>query len=214
MAEAEGGDKRPTRSIEQPVSLTSVKLIFPLPDPETGITRDVIVAKLVNGNIFHDRHTGRKRWSRIIPGLNIVVPWPKVEPKERKDYDCDTLRMEVETKTFVPTLLKPPMPSTVIDELRNKYSIFRTRHDEDYIQAKIKEDEEKEAKKKAAKEMLTPLKDRRREERKSLKAKGRPKLTEEMLAQIGEVIARKKGLSLPTADSSISQPEVAGPIAA
>lgn len=178
--------------MEKPVSVTSVKLVFPMTDPETGVTRDVIVAKVVNGNIFHDRRTGRTRWTRFIQGLDIVIPWPKVEPKQHKDYASDTLRIDVEAKTFVPTLLKPPMPSTVIDELRNKYSVFRTRHDEEYIQAKLREDQEAEEKKRMAQEMMTPMKVRRRLERKMLKAKGKRKLTEEMLAKIGEVMARNR----------------------
>src|SRR5271154_296995 len=109
MQKAEAGSG-PVRTIEKPVPTGSVKLIFPLTDHDTGTTRDVIVSKVVNGNIFHDRYTGRKRWTRFITGTDIVIPWPKVEPKEHKDFDCDTLRMEVETRTFVPTLLKPPMP--------------------------------------------------------------------------------------------------------
>ncbi len=157
------------------------------------------MTRVVNGNIFHDRRTGRKNWTRFIPGLNVVIPWPKIEAKQHKDYDSDTLRIDVEARTFVPTLLKPPMPLTVIDELRNKYSIFRTRHDEEYIQKKMQEDEEKEAKKRMAMEMMTPLKEQRKVERKLLRAKGRPKLTEEMLAKIGEVMAKKRSLSLPPA---------------
>jgi large subunit ribosomal protein L24 len=205
MQKAEGQDNSPTRTIEQPVSLTSVKLVFPLPDPETGVTRDVIVTRVANGNIFHDRHSGRKKWTRFIAGTNVVIPWPRIEPKQHKDYDVDTLRVDVEARTFVPTLLKPPMPSTVIDELRNKYSIFRTRHDEEYIQQKIQEDEEKEAKKRMVKEMMTPLKEKRKVERKMLRAKGRPKLTEEMLAKIGEVMAKNRPLSLPPTEITMGQ---------
>jgi large subunit ribosomal protein L24 len=198
MQKAEAGSG-PVRTIPKPVPLSSVKLVFPLTDPGTGTTRDVIVAKVVNGNIFHDRHTGRKRWSRFIAGTDTIIPWPKVEPKEHKDFDSDTLRMEVETRTFVPTLLKPPMPSTVIDELRNKYSIFRTRHDEEYLEAKRREDAEKEAKKKSIKEMMTPLNEINRAARKARRAKGKPKLTPEMLANIGEIMAKRKGLSPFTA---------------
>jgi large subunit ribosomal protein L24 len=205
MQKAEGQENVPIRTIEQPISLASVKLVFPLSDPETGITRDVIVTRVVNGNVFHDRHSGRKKWTRFIAGLNIVIPWPKIEAKQHKDYDGDTLRIDVEARTFVPTLLKPPMPSTVIDELRNKYSIFRTRHDEEYIQKKMQEDEEKEAKKRMVKEMMTPLKERRKVERKLLRAKGRPKLTEEMLAKIGEMMAKNRSLSLPPAEIAMGQ---------
>lgn len=191
-------DKRPTRAMEQPVSLASVRLVYPIPDPSTGTIRDVIIKKLINGPIFHDRHTGRKRWSRIIPGLDMVIPWPKIEPKKHKDNDCDTLRLDVETKTFVPSLLKSPMPSSVVDELRNRYSIFRTRHEDEYLAAKMREDEEKAAKKQLAAEMRTPLKEANRLKRKLRKAAGKPKLTREMLVRIGEVIARKQAASLAT----------------
>ena len=91
MINAEDTDQRPVRTMEQPVSLSSVRLVFPLTDPETGITRDVIVKKLVNGKVSFDRHTGKQKWSRIIPGLDIKVPWPKKEPKEHKDFLVDTL---------------------------------------------------------------------------------------------------------------------------
>jgi large subunit ribosomal protein L24 len=186
----------------QPVPLSSVRLVFPLTDPETGVTRDVIVKKLVRGKIWFDRHTGKQKWSRYIPGINVKVPWPKKEPKERKDFAVDTLRLEVESKTFVPTLLRPPMPSSVIDELRNKYSVFRTRHEPEYIAAKIAEDEEKAAKKKLAEQMRTPLKEVNRKERKLRKAKGKGQLTKEMLEKIGKLIAQKRQLALDAAGIS------------
>lgn len=187
-------DVRPIRSVEMPVPLTSVRLVYPLTDASTGITRDVIIKKLVNTKIWHDRHLGITRWSRIIPGLDIKVPWPKKEPKEQKDYPVDTLRLNVEVKSFVPTLLRPPMPGSVIDELRNKYSKFRTRHDPEYIEAKLKEDQEEKHRKKMIKEMWTPLKEINRRERKMRKAKGKGKLTREMLERIGKVIAKKRQL--------------------
>lgn len=202
MITAEDADKRPVRSIEQPVPLTSVRLVFPLTDPDTGATRDVIINKLVNSKVWHDKHTGHSHWSRIIPGLNIKVPWPKTEPKQHKDFDCDTLRMDVEMKSFVPTLLRPPMPGSVIDELRNKYSKFRTRHDPEYIEMKLQEDEERVKRKKAMLEMRTPLKEINRRERQSRKKMGKGKLTKEMLERIGHVIARKRQLVLNGADIS------------
>ncbi len=102
----------------------------------------------------------------------------------------------METKTFTPTLLTPPMPTSVIDELRNKYSIFRTRHEPEYIEAKIKEDQVKEAKRKTSEQMRTPLNEINRKERKLRKAKGKGKLTPDMLEKIGQVIARKKQLTM------------------
>ena len=88
------------------------------------------------------------------------------------------------------------MPGSVIDELRNNYSIFRTRHDPEYIEAKMKEDQEKEEKKRQIEEMWTPLKEVNRRARKLRKAKGKGKLTPKMLERIGRVIAKKRQLTL------------------
>ncbi|KAB8303149.1 hypothetical protein EYC80_004598 [Monilinia laxa] len=193
----EGEDSRPTRSIPQGISLKSVKLVFPYTDPATGLTRDVIAKKLVHHKMFRDRHAQTVRWQRIIPGAgdrpDIIVPWPKTEPREKKEYDCDTLRITVDEKSFVPTLLTPPMPGSVINELRNKYSVFRTRHDPEYVEKKLEEDRQNEAKKKAIASMRTPLKEINRRERQIRKAKGKGKLTRGMLVRIGQVISRKRG---------------------
>jgi large subunit ribosomal protein L24 len=199
MISADEGDQRPVRSMEKPVSLAAVKLVVPLPDATTGTVRDVIVRDIVNGPVFHDRYTGRKRWTRFIAGLNTPIPWPKTEPKEHKNHDCDTLRVDIESRSYVPTLLKPPMPTSVIDELRNKFSKFRTRHEESYLLKKIEEQREKEERKKSIKLMRTPINEINHRERKLRKAKGKGKLTPEMLARIGAVIARKKEGALAAA---------------
>jgi large subunit ribosomal protein L24 len=202
MIDAEPNDKRTVRSVEQPIRLDKIRLVFPLTNPETGITADVIVKKVVNGKMWADKHLGIKKWTRYIPGLNIKIPWPKLEPIEHKDHPMDTLRLDVETRSFVPTLLTPPMPATVINELRNKYSIFRTRHDPEYIAAKMEEDRQAEEKKNQSEEMRTPLKEINRKERKLRKAKGKGKLTDEMLEKIGEVIFKKRQLAMDAAGVS------------
>lgn len=206
MINAEDPDQRPVRSIETPVPLTSVRLVHPLTDRKTGITRDVIVKKVVNTKIWYDRHTGSRRWSRMIPGLNIKIPWPHKEPKQHKDGPSDTLRMEVEQRSFVPTLLRPPMPSSVIDELRNKYSKFRTRHDPEFIELKEKEEAEIQEKKLLIKKMRTPLSEANRKARKERKAKGKGKLTKPMLEKIGEVIAQKRQIYLEGAGATVVEP--------
>ncbi|KAH0536084.1 hypothetical protein FGG08_007011 [Glutinoglossum americanum] len=187
-------DKRPVRSVEMPLPLSSVRLVHALTDPDTGITRDVIVKKIVNSRIWFDKHNGVRRWTRLIPGLNVKIPWPKKEPREYKVYEIDTLRASMETRTWVPTLLTPPMPETVIDELRNKYSIFRSRHDEEYIARKVMEDEENERKKRSVEMMRTPLKEANKRARRERKKLGKGTLSREMLVRIGEVMARKRGL--------------------
>ncbi|POS88080.1 hypothetical protein EPUL_000293 [Erysiphe pulchra] len=192
MRDAEPNDKRAVRTVEKGVSIASVRLVYPLTDKETGVTRDVIVKKLVNGPIFYDKHFRTTRWARIIPGLNIRIPWPKKEPPVHQDNDGDTFRLDVDVKSFVPTLLTPPMPPSVIDELRNKYSKFRTRHDPEYIEEKILEESQKQDLLKKAKLMRTPIKEANRLQRKLRKAKGKGKLSPYMLERIGAVIAQKR----------------------
>ncbi|TAQ86927.1 hypothetical protein B7494_g4767 [Chlorociboria aeruginascens] len=196
MISPEDQDKRPYRSYEKPIPLRSVRLVYPLKDEATGEVRDVIVSRLENRSFWFDHRTGYTRWDRVIPGLDIKIPWPPREPVQYKDQECDTLRIEVDVRSFIPTLLRPPMPGSVIDELRNKYSKFRTRHDPEYIEAKMQEDREKEAKKKLDKEMMTPIQQLNRKERKLRKKMGKKKLTPGMLEKIGEIIAKKRQLTL------------------
>ena len=164
-----------------------------LTDPETGHARDVVVRKLILRDVWHDNHLNIHRRDRIIPGLDVKVPWPKKPPKEQSEHDVDTLRMDVELKTWIPTLLAPPMPATVIDELRNKYSKFRDRHDEAYVAKKVAEDEAAKARKKRLGQAAsTPLQEAKRKERREKKALGYGDLSEQILAKIGEVMAKNK----------------------
>jgi large subunit ribosomal protein L24 len=184
------------RAIPRPLSLLDVRLVYPLTNNETGETKDVIIKKLAQKHMRTDHNTRVKTWTRYIPGINIDVPWPAEEPKTETDAPCDTLRLDVDIRTYVPTLLQPPMPGSVIDELRNKYSKFRTRHDEEYIARKMAEDAEKEEKKRALKEMQnTPIKEKNRRERLERKELGKTQvLTDEMLERIGQVMARRRAL--------------------
>ncbi|GAP83824.1 putative kow domain-containing protein domain-containing protein [Rosellinia necatrix] len=182
----------PAVNIEIPVLVSSVRLVHPITDPSTGITRDVIINRLVHSNLVTDRQTGMRRWDRVVPGLNVSIPWPVKEEREIPEYKADTMRIDVEEKTFVPTLLRPPMPEAVIDELRGKYSRFRTRHEPDYIARLEAEEQAKKDRAKLMDSMRTPLQEFHRAERANKKKKGKPRLTVEMLEKIGEVIAKNR----------------------
>ncbi|KAI1373748.1 hypothetical protein F4677DRAFT_428115 [Hypoxylon crocopeplum] len=203
-------------NFEIPIPISSIRLVHPIKDATTGVTRDVIINQLVHGGFLHDRLTGKRRWSRIVPGLNISIPWPKKEKPDIKDYPCDTLRIDVEEKTFVPTLLQPPMPESIINELRGRYSRFRTRHEPEYIARLEAEERAKDDRKKLMESVRTPLQELHRAEREKKKKKGKPRLSIEMLEKIGEVMARnmertRNAHALPdTPDSSSSVTPSAG----
>uniref|UniRef100_L2GH47 Kow motif containing protein n=1 Tax=Colletotrichum fructicola (strain Nara gc5) TaxID=1213859 RepID=L2GH47_COLFN len=145
-------------------------------------------------------------FQRQIPGYNMIIPWPEADEPNREEYRVDTKSEKVSEETFVPTLLRTPMPETVIDELRNKYSKFRTRHEEDYILKKEVEEMQKKASKRltpdAAATIRTPLQEFNTQQRLARRARGQPELTEDMLEKIGEVIAKNKARTLSAAGMS------------
>ena len=188
----EEGDNRKIAPHPQQIPLENVKLVYPLPDPETGVPRDVIIDRLKPINRFFDKD--KREWDdgdRVIPGTNTIIPWPEKGDPQYEDHEDDTLRISVEEQTFRPYLLRPPMPTSVIDELRNKYSKYRTRHDFEYVQKKEAEDEETERRKGLIKTMRTPLQelaDLRQQQKKAEEKE----LSDEQLARIGEVIEREQ----------------------
>lgn len=125
-----------------PVSFDDIRHVIPLEDTETGKLQNVIVEHAYAAGPYTERpdHSKLPRYTRYVSGLNIEIPWPMEDEPVITDGDMDTTRMAAEISTFVPTLAQPPMPSTVIDELRNKYSRFRTRHDPEYLAQKMEED--------------------------------------------------------------------------
>ncbi|KAI4104145.1 MAG: hypothetical protein LQ339_003998 [Xanthoria mediterranea] len=198
----------PVQTTEAPLPLSSVRLVTPVPDPSTGRKRDVIVNELT-------LEKGKRYIANYIHPVTAkrhYIPWPAKETPEFQDQDVDTLRIEVEQETWVPTLLRAPMPTGVIDELRNKYSKFRTRHEDSYLE--MKEEIDRKAKEREAelkwgggtpRVMLTPVQElnrQRRMERKGLEEEEGNQLTDEVLAGIGETMARK-GKRLPLSETEM-----------
>ncbi|KAL8960985.1 MAG: hypothetical protein Q9193_002393 [Seirophora villosa] len=192
----QGRHEPPVQTTEAPIHLSSVRLVTPLADPSTGILRDVIVNDLTL------TPPGQRYISNYLSpetGKPHHIPWPPKEKPEYKDNEVDTLRIDVEQVTWTPTLLRAPMPSGVIDELRNKFSKFRTRHEDAYIEMKESMDEEQKGREQemrwgggTPREMLTPVQELNRA--RAMERKGiedQDKLTEEVLAGIGEMMVRK-----------------------
>ncbi|KAI4151922.1 MAG: hypothetical protein L6R39_001936 [Caloplaca ligustica] len=198
----QGRNEPPVQTSEAPIDLASVRLVIPLQDLTTGTKRDVIVNELTL------TPTGQRCIANYISphtGKAHYIPWPSKERPEFTDNDVDTLRIDVEQVTWTPTLLRSPMPSGVIDELRNKYSKFRTRHEDSYIEMKEGIDEKLKQREEELKwgggtprEMLTPVQELNRARRmeRRLQAEEENKLTDQVLAGIGEIMV-KKGKKLP-----------------
>lgn len=191
-------DKRAIQTNEAGIPLSGVRLVYPLLNPETGIRRDVVIKELAKKSVAErsDRPWGRRIEKRYIAGLEPreYIPFPELPPPAEVDHDDDTLRIEIDDLTWTPTLLGPPMPESVIDELRNKYSKFRDRHDDDFIQRK--EDgvaRHQDWKKKKVEMMRTPLQEFHRKERAEKRLLGWKPLDQETMKNIGQVMALAKG---------------------
>lgn len=184
--------------------LGAIRLVYPLPR-ENGEVRDVIIRQLRPHAYQYDRRTRKEEFQRVIPGLRLQIPWPATKERVPRDHAVDTLRIHVEEVTFVPTLLRPPMPVSVINELRNAYSKFRTRHTAEYIAQKEAEKAAKEERRRSAATMLTPLDEFHIQQREMRRARGQPVLSEEMLHKIGEVIARNRGFRVAPSREEASQ---------
>jgi large subunit ribosomal protein L24 len=94
------------------------------------------------------------------------------------------------------------MPEQVVDELRNKFSRFRTRHEAWYIEKKEVEEALKKGQQETTKIMQTPLDEFHEKHREARAERGEPELSEEMLAKIGEFMAQKKSAALENAGVS------------
>ncbi|KAI5849441.1 hypothetical protein DFP73DRAFT_540602 [Morchella snyderi] len=181
----------PVFYMEAPVKFEDVRLVYPLPDPETGIPKDTIIANIKMSKIFTNKKTKARTWERLVPGMEgVTIPWPEKEARKHADTAVDTKIYDVDSTTFKPTLLIPPMPAGVIDELRNKYSKFRTRHDQSYIDKKTAE--EKARLELAQARVLTPVQELNRKLREERKALGKPVLSDAMLEKIGRVMAQNR----------------------
>lgn len=198
-----------SRSQPMPIAIDCIRLVYPITNPETGETKDTIINQIKgippnmkSPNMTFDRWNHGKKWDRVVPGINVIIPWPEVTAPEETTYPVDTIREKVEERTFYYGLLSPPMPEQVLDELRNKFSKFRTRHEGWYVQQKEAEAAAKKARAESAISMQTPLQEYHAMQRELRAAQGEPELTDEMLEKLGAIIAQRKEAALKEAGVS------------
>lgn len=198
-----------SRSAPMPLSIGSIRLVYPITNPETGVTKDTVINQLKgippnmkSPNMTLDRWENGKKWDRVVPGINVVIPWPEAHVPEYTTQAADTIREQVEDRTFYYSLLSPPMPEQVLDELRNKFSKFRTRHEGWYVQKREADEAAKKARQESVLSMQTPLQEFHAMQRELRAAQGEPELTDEMLEKLGAVIAQKKEAALKNAGVS------------
>ena len=192
-----------------PISVGAIRLVYPITNPSTGITKDSIInqlksipANMQSENMTFERWEYGQKWDRVVPGINVVIPWPEVKVPSFETYDVDTARDLVEERTFYNNLLSPPMPPQILDQVRGKYSRFRTRHEPWYIAKKEFEANEKKRDHHMLKTMQTPAEELGAANKTKKALAGEPELSEEMLEKLGQIIAQTKATTLEDAGVS------------
>ncbi|OAG42320.1 hypothetical protein AYO21_03488 [Fonsecaea monophora] len=138
-------DKIHFSSLELPVPIADVRLVYRLTDPATGRDRDVIVKHIRGGSPYFQREPNSPlpRHTRYVAGEDIQIPWPEVEAPKYQAFEGDTTRYDVESQTWTPTIYQPPIPSPeIFDDLtaEDKYRRDRAWHEDEYVRIKILED--------------------------------------------------------------------------
>jgi len=184
----------PIRTVALPLPLSAVRVVCEITHAD-GVTCDTIIDKMIRLPSMEGRYIAN---SKRATGEWLRVPEKedsKKEKKKQKDEDADTLRFEVEEATWTPTLLRAPMPGGVIDELRGKYSKFRTRHEPRYqlaLENRERRKAEWKAWAKSGGSMLgSPVREAAAKARDERDRKPTFTLQTEVLEKIGEVMAGK-----------------------
>lgn len=137
-------ERMPFQSMELPLPISAVRLVYRWTDPTTGRDRDVVVKHLRGGapHIQRAPNSNLPRHTRYISGENTEIPWPEDEPQNYQIFNGDTSRFEVEHQSFTPSLFKKPLPHRgILDELNNdKYARDRAWHEDEYVRMKVLED--------------------------------------------------------------------------
>lgn len=189
-----------------PISIGAIRLVYPITDSETGMTKDAIINELRaiapnmdSEHMSYNRWEYGVKWDRVASGINVTIPWPEVQAPEFTTHEVDTPRDVAEDRTFHYNLLTPPMPPKILDELRNRYSRFRTRHEEEYVAKKEAQEARKKGTHAMLQSMMTPLDEFHAKNRELKAARGEPQLTDDMLEKLGQIIAKTKAVTLEDA---------------
>jgi large subunit ribosomal protein L24 len=164
-------------------------------DSSNNLVKEVIIDKV---EMRYERHNKVWGWHRYIPLTERRINTFKAKKDDDDEVDDpynddDTLLIQTEEPTFIPPLTSTPMPSSVIDELRGKYSAFRIRHTDEYLEDKAKTLQKSERRMQTMERgMKTPMAELR-ERRKQLAQEEEMKreLSDEVLSKIGMAMAEK-----------------------
>jgi hypothetical protein len=195
------------------VPFEDIRLVYTIAKPEGGLEQ-VIVEKMRVRIVEHGNY---KELLRYIPGIdppqnfvghygsmtssrNRRLGYPirdrskddKKDDEELTLYECDTQRLHTEADSWLPSLEQPPFDPSILDELRGKFSKFRIRHDEQFIQEKLEDDRRERLKKQSATLMQSPRATLLEAHSKSAKKSARIEPSSQTLVLLGRYMANHR----------------------
>lgn len=192
-----------------PMLLRDVRLVCK--HPETG--RDVIVEDLERRPVQTD--SGKVKYQLFIPGCKTPYVREGAEDDRIPFISIkadDTPDAVVNTVTFTPELKWNPLPDSLIDELRGKYSKFRQRHSPGFVLGKERRAAAEERKRDLlARSALSPMQEYHLMMKQRREALPPPQLNEEMWARIARVMAAPQAEKAKVVQSMIAEGSAAAP---
>jgi large subunit ribosomal protein L24 len=177
-----------------PIPIWDVRLVVPLQDAFTGAVKDTVVEHLRGGEPFTEPPHGSStpKHTRYISGPDeIEIPWPKPETMAFKAEAVDTLRIETDEVSFLPSIYNVPLPESAVSEIRSKDSRLRQVQSQEYIQKQMKVDAKRHWKRGG--KMLSPRQEYWEQKARQKQAQGAPELTPETLKMIRDMQATSFG---------------------
>jgi large subunit ribosomal protein L24 len=164
--------------------------------------RDVIVDRMEipegESQYFYEDKENEKAahevpYRRFIPSTEVEIETPSRWDQEEGDseekieiLDADSIGDGVSKVSFQPDISSPPFHLNIIDELRNKYSKYRLRHDDEFIEKMMEVEAKAELRKKSVDLMATPAKDLyRKQKAQAIELAKKQELTNESLNILG-----------------------------
>lgn len=98
-----------------------------------------------SSNTHHSIELAKQRAEKRTRRKESAEEADKKRKEKTQTHPDDTPRYDVDARTWTPTLLRAPLPFSVVDELRGKYSAFRTRHTREFVEKVVENERRKKA---------------------------------------------------------------------
>jgi large subunit ribosomal protein L24 len=191
------------------VSMNDIRLVQRIGDRDVIVDRMLIPegeSQYFEGDREKNVTAHEEPYTRLIPTTDVEIETPPRKDNEDDDSEnssevlaADSIGDGVTAPTFQPDISSPPFHLSIIDELRNKYSKYRLRHDDDFVEKMIAIDTKAELRAKSVDLMTTPAKDLyRKQKAEAIELAKKQELTNKSLEILGTYMQNNMKDPVPT----------------